>query len=304
MTAVEDRASDFASPLEMQLTAIGVNPLARAFAEKIMDDHWSSRRNETLDYLVRNPGEIREVIIGSGYHAAVYAATRVKAGFPKPFVIEASDRVGGTFAMTQNPTFFLNSRNRPGSIGIAGDRKGSLNNIPGATLQPANLSMSTYQTNADMAFAIRLALAEFAEVVPSTAVVSVDYSSDVDYYLINTAAGTFVANRIIDARGIGAPNYDSVPASNILNFPDFMVRMAGRWPLRGVRRAAVVGGGDSANCVVESLLGVGPQGSATTVAALDMVERIDWDAENLPTTCEGWRPVPRYRPVAAPGPVR
>ena len=33
----------------------------------------------------------------------------------------------------------------------------------------------------------------------------------------------------------------TINATTILTFPQFMQRMAGRWPLRGVRRVAVIG---------------------------------------------------------------
>jgi hypothetical protein len=75
-------------------------------------------------------GSDREVIIGAGFHAAVYAATRVLSGFPKPLVVERGHRAGGTFAMTDRPTFYLNSRNRPGGGGLAGDQGTSLNYLP------------------------------------------------------------------------------------------------------------------------------------------------------------------------------
>jgi hypothetical protein len=95
----------------------------------------------------------------------VYAAVRVLCGYPKPLVLERDERAGGTFAMTARPTFYLNSRNRGGGAGLAGDQKSSLNYLPGAPIQAANVSMMEYQTNTDMAFVIRLALAQFADVV-------------------------------------------------------------------------------------------------------------------------------------------
>ena len=62
--------------------------------------------------------------------------------------------------MTARPTFYLNSRNRPGNGGLAGDQGASLNYLPGAPIQAANVSMTEFQTNTDMAFVIRLALAQ------------------------------------------------------------------------------------------------------------------------------------------------
>jgi hypothetical protein len=60
------------------------------------------------------------------------------------------------------------------------------------------------------------------------------------------------------------------------------------WPLRGIRRVAVIGGGDSAKCAVESLLGIAPP-PVVGAAALDHVDRVDWYSRRLPTTCEGWQ---------------
>src|SRR5438270_12703532 len=114
----------------------------------------------------------REVFIGSGFHAAVYAATRVLSGYPKPLVLERNQRAGGTFAMTARPTFYLNSRNRPGNAGLAGDQGTSLNYLPGAPIQAAFVS-TTYQTETDIALVIRLALAQFVDVVPDATVASV-----------------------------------------------------------------------------------------------------------------------------------
>jgi hypothetical protein len=64
--------------------------------------------------------------------------------------------------------------------------------------------------------------------------------------------------------------------------------MANIWPLRGVRRVAVIGGGDSAKCAVESFLGIAPQ-PFMAAAALDSVGQIDWYSDQLPTSCKRWR---------------
>jgi hypothetical protein len=97
------------------------------------------------------------------------------------------------------------------------------------------------------------------------------------------------AGRVIDARGLGDPDSQNVAnGTTILTFPQFMQRMATLWPLRGVRRAAVIGGGDSAKCAVESFLGVAPQ-PFMAAAALDTVERVDWYSDQLPTTCDDWQ---------------
>jgi hypothetical protein len=286
MRAAMDRQAEFRSPLQAQLTGIALDPAGRLAADQALDTYWSDegRRQVLLDSSATD----REIIIGSGFHAAVYAATRVLRGYPKPLVLEAGERAGGTFAMTARPTFYLNSRNRPGGAGLAGDQGASLNYLPGAPIQAANVSMSEFQTNADMALVIRLALAQYADVVTAARVRSVSRdSTDVEIDIDNR--DPLPAGLVIDARGLGEPDDQNLAnGTTILTFPQFMQRMASPWPLRGVRRAAVIGGGDSAKCAVESLLGIAPQ-PFMAAAALDHVDRIDWYSDQLPTTCDGWQ---------------
>jgi len=287
MRAMMQRESEFPTPAAAKLTGIALDPYGREFADQVLDAYWSDepRRQDAL----RSSSTDREVIIGSGFHAAVYAAIRVRSGYPKPLVLERNERAGGTFAMTARPTFYLNSRNRAGSAGVAGDQGASLNYLPGAPIQAANVSMVEYQTNTDMAFVIRLALAQFADVVTNAQVRSVSRDgAGVEIEIEDR--DPLLAGRVIDARGLGDPdNQDVANGTTILTFPQFMARMASMWPLRGVRRVAVVGGGDSAKCGVESFLGVAPQ-PFMAAAALDSVERrIDWYSDELPTTCEDWQ---------------
>ena len=287
MRAMMQRESEFPTPAAAKLTGIALDPYGREFADQVLDAYWSDepRRQDAL----RSSSTDREVIIGSGFHAAVYAAIRVRSGYPKPLVLERNERAGGTFAMTARPTFYLNSRNRAGSAGVAGDQGASLNYLPGAPIQAANVSMVEYQTNTDMAFVIRLALAQFADVVTNAKVLSVSRDGTGLEIEIDDR-DPLLAGRVIDARGLGDPdNQDVANGTTILTFRQFMARMASMWPLRGVRRVAVVGGGDSAKCGVESFLGVAPQ-PFMAAAALDSVERrIDWYSDELPTTCEDWQ---------------
>jgi hypothetical protein len=195
--------------------------------------------------------------------------------------------------MTSRPTFYLNSRNRPGPAGLAGDQRAGLNVIPGAPIQATDTSMLEYPNNTDLAFVVRLALAQFADVIPNAKVLAVSGDSDrVDIEILNR--GLVSAGRIIDARGVGDPLDQTVAnGSTILTFTQFMLRMGGTWPLRGLRQVAVIGGGDSGKCAVESLLGIAPQ-PPMAAAGLDHVERIDWYAD-VPTTCEDWKELVRGR---------
>jgi hypothetical protein len=295
MLTTMQRQAEFAHPLAAQLTGIALDPNDRSLADQNLDMYWSDGtvRQNTLNSsstvsAVSTAGSGREVIIGSGFHAAVYAAVRVLSGYPRPLVLERDARVGGTFAMTDRPVFLLNSRNRAGGGGLAGDLGASLNYLPGAPIQAANLSMSEYQTNTDMAFVIRVTLAQFADVVTDAPVQSV--SPEGTGAVVQIAGrGTLFAGRVIDARGLGDPDSQAAAdGTTILTFTQFMQRMATAWPLRGIGRVAVVGGGDSAKCAVESLLGIAPQ-PFMAAAALDRVDLIDWYSDRLPTTCEQWQ---------------
>jgi hypothetical protein len=286
MRAMMQRAAEFSSPLEATLTGIALDPYSRDHADQVLDAYWSDepRKQNTLE----SSSTGREVIIGSGFHAAAYSAVRVLSGYPKPLVLERGERAGGSFAMTTRPTFYLNSRNRAGSAGLAGDQRASLNYLPGAPIQAANVSMTEYQTNTDMAFVIRLTLAQYAHVVTHAKVVSVD-GDGTGVEIGVEGREPLPAGRVIDARGLGDPdNQDIANGTTILTFPRFMQRMADLWPLRGVRRAAVIGGGDSAKCAVESFLGIAPQ-PYMAAAALDTVDLIDWYTDELPTTCYDWQ---------------
>lgn len=292
MQALMYRAAEFASPLQARLTGLMINAGGRELTNQFLDDWWSQPQRQ--QELLQAGTSEREIIIGGGFHAAVYAAGRVLRGLPKPLVLERDDRVGGTFAMTERPTFYLNSRNRGGNPGPAGDYGASPNHLPGAPVQAANLSMAEYQSNADLALVVRLTLAQYADVVPAAAVTAV---TDHDGALTLALAGRdpVSAARVIDARGLGDPRSQSTAnGATLLSFAQLMRRMAGSWPLRGVRRVAVIGDGDSATCAVEALLGIAPPPPMAAVA-LDTLERIDWYAPQLPATCRRWRKTVRGR---------
>lgn len=273
-----EREKEFPDRLAAQLTGIALDPASRAYVDQGLDNFWQFSR--------RLPYYSTEVIIGSGFHAAVYAATRVQRGFPRPLVLERSSRAGGVFAFP-GPVFYLNSRNRGGGLGLAGDTGTNPNYLPGAPIQTASLSTGDFQTNADMAFVIRLALAQYADVRTRSEVSEVRSNFDDSYSLYLSNGSAINASRIIDVRGLGDPrDEDKANGSNILTFPQFMRRMAGIWPLRGVRRAAVIGNGDAARVSIEALLGIGPQ-PAMTPAMLDKVERVDVYG-SLPATMESW----------------
>jgi hypothetical protein len=287
---MSERATEFDSKLRMQLTGLSMVPDARAMANTRLDDFWSTQRGTASRSY--NSSDRPEVIIGSGFHAATYAATRAARGLPKPTVLERSDRVGGVFASSKCPTFYLNSRNRPGLLGLPGQEQ-ALNVLPGAPIQPSDLDMSEYQTNEDMAWVIRLTLALFANVRTGANVTGIGDPGN-DCYL-TTDDDEIYAKRILDARGLGDSKIrEYVDGKRILDFPTFLASLDARWPMRDMSRVAVIGGGDSGRVAVEALLGIGPSYTGS-IASLDYVREIDWYATDLPASCEDWYATQRSR---------
>jgi hypothetical protein len=72
----------------MRDSGVALDPHGRDIADQVLDAYWSDepRQQNTLT----SASTEREVIIGSGLHAAVYAAIRVLTGYPKPLVVDAT----------------------------------------------------------------------------------------------------------------------------------------------------------------------------------------------------------------------
>jgi hypothetical protein len=289
--ACQERERDFSSKLEMELAGIAMVPEARARMNDALTEYWDSKPR------LAEPGTLgREVVIGAGFHAAVYAAARVRAGFPKPLVLEqgSGEQVGGAFAVSLNPVFRLNSRSRPGKLGLP-DQDRALNYLPGGLIQPSMITSEEYPTNADMAWIIRLALAQYADVCTGETTTRLG-SARGNLMTVTTTTGALRDCRVLDARGAGQP--EPAQLSNRTTMPTFMqlmARMGGMFPLRGMQQAAVIGGGDSARCAIESLLGLAP--GHMSAIGLDYVQRVDWYTDlpvNQPT-CDDFRTVQRGR---------
>ena len=229
--------------LERQMAAdlvgIALVPEARAQLEQAMDDRWEQNRIKNVGMGSRRHGEI---VFGAGYHAAVYCAVRARMGKPKPLVIDQMDTAGGeSFAMTREPSFFANSRNRGGGLNAPGEGDG-LNVIPGAVVQPSMVSIDEYQTNADIAFAIRLTLAMHAKVALGKRVTGAglvnkavrrdakgQYVFPVSVTVADDRAGrggiNLTANRVIDARGLGNERKQGDGWDRVMTFSQFMRHM-------------------------------------------------------------------------------
>jgi hypothetical protein len=289
--ACRERESDFSSKLEMQLAGIAMVPEARDLVTERLNEYWSGRR---LSSLLTVGTSNREVIAGGGLHAATYCAARARMGYPRPIVLERgnAEQVGGAFAVSMRPVFRLNSRSRPGKVGLP-DQGKALNDIPGGLVQPSMISSEGYPDNADMAWLIRLVLAQYADVYPGTAVTEIEASGGQNSALVRADNGTFQAARAIDARGIGTER-ELKPSESMLTFGQFMARMGGMFPLRGIKQVAVIGGGNSGLCAAESLLGIAP--GHTSAIGLDYVERVDLYAVTVDgRSCEEFRAGARGR---------
>lgn len=273
------RSSDFPSPLVALLSAIGSQEKARHHMDDLLAEEWGKQwkvPKVTAD----------EVVIGSGPHALIYAAVRASKGV-KVIILEKSERAGGAFACSKGPSFRLNSRNRPGPLGLPGEGRG-LNVLPGCLLQPSMVSGDEYQTNDQMAWAIRanLMLLDGVEVHTGVQVSRIRKRRtseggwyDVEFKAENTRAEKIAAKRVVIATGLGAAKKfsDGTPqqSDRAISFDQFMAQMDSPFPLRGMRRVAVVGAGDSGKTAIEALLGQGPK-TGMSVSAIDFPEKIDW----------------------------
>lgn len=292
--ACRERQDDFSSVTEMTLTGIAMVPEARRMVNDRLTAYWDART-------VKGLGSVslfnREVIIGGGYHAAVYAACRVLMGYPRPIVLERGDgeAVGGAFAVSLEDVFGLNSRNRPGGAGLP-DQDKSLNYLPAGTGIP-QLSMITareYPTNADIAWLIRLLLAQFAEVYTGITVTGLAAASSFRVRVRGSGGLDDTVGRVLDARGLGDTAKPAGLGSAVLTFAEFMQRMGRMFPLRGVGQLAIIGGGNSGLCAAESALGIAP--GSTSPVGLDYVNRVDLYATSLDgSTCDAFRSGSRGR---------
>lgn len=284
--AMMERSSEMRSPMTALLAGIAALPQARRMWEDTLDEVWAKNRV--------SPGTLYpEVVIGSGLHAAIYCAMRAEMGLEPPIILEQADRVGGIFAASRTPTFYLNSRNRPGGLSIPRNQ-GALNFLPGAMVQPSDLSNEEYQVNSDLAFAIRSVYAlTGAKVIPNARVEGLSQSSryvrtrNVNGFYGNNRREFFVAvdlrdgrrlkaERVIVANGVGRPRgYWKEAGERLIRFRQFLGMLDRPFPFRGMRRVAVIGAGDSGKCVIEALTGQGPS-SHMSVASLDWPTDIVW----------------------------
>jgi hypothetical protein len=309
VTQMTDRMPERSRRNEAMLAGIAMAPLARKELRRLLEAYWredSLARMQPVTGVLAVPASTPaftagEVIAGGGPHTAIYCAARVAAGFPKPLVI-CQDMPGGVFGMSENPSFWLNSGNRPGGPGLPGSGR-ELNYLPMAPVQPSMLSAESWQSNVPVAFITRVMLAMHADVIANAPVTGMDLpgpdneDGPVTVRLM-TSDGTpmsILAGRLINATGLGAERGAAkANGTSILTFTQLMKRADAPFPLRGIGRAAIMGGGPSALCAAEMLLGLGPQ-NGLSPAGLDYVPSVDIYSRSLPRTCQSWRSAIRGR---------
>lgn len=272
-----DRGSEFPTRLEAVFAGIAVSPTARLEFESQLDYTWAT---------TELPEKVEELVIGSGVHAAIYCAVRYREKGIRPFVLESGKRIGGTMAISKNPSFWLNSRNRPGPLGVPGQKLG-LNVIQGGLIQPSLVSGAEFQTNADLAFAVRSNLMMFSSGgVPGVRVKAITKPKKTYYKVLLESGEVISARRVVIATGSGRRNPLGM-FKKMISFEDLMANMDNPFPLRGMNRIAVVGGGDSGKCAIQALCGQGPT-SNMSVAMLDWPDKIDWYGVPSGMTASVW----------------
>lgn len=271
MRYIMERESQFSTPTAAMLAGIALDEKARMAMDAKIDEIFASFEPK--------PVVEPEIVVGGGLHAAIYCAVRVAMGAPPPLVLEMRERAGGVFACSRRASFYLNSRNRPGNLSVPGTN-GALNVLPGAPVQPSDLGGEEYQTNDALAWVIRMTLAMNARVQTGATISSVERIDGQTEAVFLVGGGGYKANRVIVSTGLTNPkqvfpNSLKYNGKTVLGFEQLMAKMDEPFPLRGMRRVAVVGGGDSGKTAIETLTGKGPR-RGYSVASLDYVETIDW----------------------------
>ena len=292
------REAAFSSRNEMRLAGAAAVPESRAMIREALTEWWSRKQ------LARSEVPT-ELLIGAGYAAAVYCAGRYWAGYPKPLVLDRADaaHIGGVFAASAQPAFYLNSENRPGLNGYPADGD-ALNVIPGGLLQPSQVPGREYHDNAMLGWLIRLTLAQYARVIPGTTVMGWD--TDGSPCVVLADGDRYYAKRVIDMRGFGnETGAAQADGERILTFSQLMAQADTPWPCRGMTRVAILGSGKSALCAAEMILGIGPQAGMRTMA-LDGAPQVDLYARDLPQDGHDWvkQADGRYRRLGSHLPTR
>jgi len=235
----------------------------------------------------------KTLVIGGGVHAAIFAASWVRAGGDKPVVAEKTSRTGGVFSRLM--PFAMNSANLSSldSAGTGPSRMprrsaaDDLNYLPNSAYQVSTIAKGEYPSSQEMADIVRSTLQEYSDVYVNCDLTLESngesiYRADTGEYLGSPA-------RVIWAAGLYMPSNSSYDGSpSVVTAESFLSPRegdTGRFMDRQYagRKIAVVGNGDTAATIIEYLLGQGLSKPTT------MADDIDWYGGSvMPMTKKSW----------------
>lgn len=289
MPVTRGRAAGFPSPLPPAIKSILVDRVITADRLPGVALRYREILEGAIDESSRRPiGNLKAsgsvpLVVGGGLHAAIFSAEFWRKTGKKPIVIDKRPRLGGAFAISTDPAFYLNSRNRPERDGGPG-MGGSLNSI-GGLVELSDLSGLEYPSQDLFAYAIRLNLSLYARAYARQRLRRIVGQATGGYQFetitSSDATTTLRTQDLILATGLGEPVQPIIPG--VLNFSEFLERCSRlRRPLEGLDRVAVIGAGDSGASVVEYLIGQGPEPKGS-VASRDFPNRIVWFGQGCET---------------------
>ena len=228
-----------------------------------------------------------EVVVGGGVHSQVYCATRTAMGFPKPVVLERAEMAGGIYRRYSAVPFWLNSVNM-GSV--SSTRQGptrrrsltprdDLNYFPNCRDQVAGECDTEYPDSMLVARVVKRNLARYARLYTGCTVTVNSVTGAKPEFTVN--GREYRCRRLVDARGL-AFSMRGVPAGpGIMTADDFLQgKLPNSFADDTPRRIAILGDGDTACIVAESLLGQAPGGGMRRVNLAE----IGWYGPRLPVS--------------------
>ncbi|MDB5184496.1 MAG: hypothetical protein JWN38_304 [Candidatus Saccharibacteria bacterium] len=273
------------------------------------------------------------IVVGSGPSSSVFVSQRRESVPGEALLtIDEAAGLGGQFATAKRPLFRLNSRNRPTLAGepapLPGD-KGGLNSLSPGVIEVADLDSTVYPTQNVLAVASGLnTYLNSSLVATKTRLMGIIPNRRADsagrYRLLTERDGRRIeltTDKLVIGSGLGKESYklgnkDSdafidrerqAEKPRVMTYDDFLARVGDpsrQFPLADFagKTVAVVGAGDSAKTVIETLLNLQVQ-SGDSVAQIDQVDKIQWWGQTSTTKealCQDLRA--RYNLIALNAP--
>lgn len=270
-----------------------------------------------------NKAEYDLVIVGTGVHGVI-ALQEALARNPKLriLLIDEGDTAGATFRYGKE-VFSINSSNRASGVAtrpLPGE--GNINELPGMPIQTSDLTATKYPTANDLGTAIVAGLYSAVREHPNVDVLFGasakelkdpseelrDVSEAVKIGLHGGAEAEIGAQKIILTTGLGTPGVPPQVAKTLASNPDLSKFTEGKIPkvvnfedlvrmlamsndpisLIKDKKVAIVGKGDSANVLIEFLLGyASKEGYAKSASQDGRVSKIFWIGQDK-KDCKGF----------------